>query len=420
MATSRDDMTAVGLRLARTLAVRVTERGLIEKTGRNVTGEQVKAVLMEDLGWVDEEDLRLRKADEEVLRLINEINKPLLIPEESDYEITASVRRGQDWTPSSSSRTATKATDRPGSKLDRLPPLTKKPRIQSPYREVVELVRDAFCGTDRGKVSEASQSMVLVQLKAIKHPDPYIRHIVRDLASSVQANQRSGPLNLLLGHLRLVHTLTAKLSQVEKDCADAAWKCFITVMILATFSRTDSPIVIQICASLCVSQSVLVDSTVAEQVGAENAIEATARPFQFHLRGGAAMLLHFILSKKLASQRLTDLYLTGVAQVLLSGLRGLAASDLSDTKVVIQRIGVCYGAMEFLLVCGLTLDPGTVELVEEVLARLDGNDSELAQAAFVLRYEVTWRSQVPFGKRKPPVSAVPARAAFTNPTEMLI
>ncbi|KAF4647364.1 hypothetical protein FOZ61_004273 [Perkinsus olseni] len=96
MATSRDDMTAVGLRLARTLAVRVTERGLIEKTGRNVTGEQVKAVLMEDLGWVDEEDLRLRKADEEVLRLINEINKPLLIPEKSDYEITASVRRGLD------------------------------------------------------------------------------------------------------------------------------------------------------------------------------------------------------------------------------------------------------------------------------------------------------------------------------------
>ncbi|KAF4698272.1 hypothetical protein FOZ63_025611 [Perkinsus olseni] len=389
MATSRDDMTAVGLRLARTLAVRVTERGLIEKTGRNaVTGEQVKAVLMEDLGWVDEEDLRLRKADEEVLRLINEINKPLLIPEESDYEITASVRRGQDWTPSTSSRTATKATDRPGSKLDRLPPLTKKPRIPSPYREVVELVRDAFCGTDRGEVSEASQSMVLVQLKAIKHPDPYIRHIVRDLAASVQASQRSGPLNLLLGHLRLVHTLTAKLSQVEKDCADAAWKCFITI-----------------CASLCVSQSVLVDSTVAEQ---------------FHLRGGAAMLLHFILSKKLASQRLTDLYLSVVGQVLLSGLRGLAASDLSDTKVVIQRIGVCYGAMEFLLVCGLTLDPGTVQLVEEVLGRLDGNDPELAQAAFVLRYEVTWRSQVPFGKRKPPVSAVPARAAFTNPTEMLI
>lgn len=78
----------------------------------------------------------------------------------------------------------------------------KKPRIESPYREVgvfilaeggyryrcyqvVELVRDAFCGSDRVDVTEASQSMVLMQLKALKHPDPYIRHIIRDLASSV-------------------------------------------------------------------------------------------------------------------------------------------------------------------------------------------------------------------------------------------
>ncbi|EER19680.1 hypothetical protein Pmar_PMAR012668 [Perkinsus marinus ATCC 50983] len=385
MATSHDDMTEVGLRLARTLAIRVSERGLIEKTGRNVTGEQVKAVLMEDLGWVDEEDLRSHGSDEEVVRLINEINKPLTIPDESEYDITVAIRKGQDWTSTSSSRTVTRTGDR---LPDRLPPLVKKPRIESPYREVVELVRDAFCGSDRVDVTEASQSMVLMQLKALKHPDPYIRHIIRDLASSVQSNQRCGPLNLLLGHLRLVHTLTAKVVQVEKDCADAAWKCFIAI-----------------CTSLCVSQSVLVESTVAEQ---------------FHLRGGAAMLLHFILSKKLASQRLTDLYLSGIAQVLLSALRGLATSDLSDSKVVLQRMGVCYGSMEFLMTCGLTLDPGAIGLVEKVLRRLDGADPELAQAAFVLRYEVAWRTQAPFGKRKLPVPAVPSRMASTNPGEVLI
>lgn len=132
------------------------------------------------------------------------------------------------------------------------------------------------------------------------------------------------------------------------------------------------------------------------------------------------MLLHFILSKKLASQRLTDLYLSGIAQVLLSALRGLATSDLSDSKVVLQRMGVCYGSMEFLMTCGLTLDPGTIGLVEKVLRRLDGADPELAQAAFVLRYEVAWRTQAPFGKRKLPVPAVPSRMASTNPGEVLI
>lgn len=40
------------------------------------------------------EDLRSHKSDEEVVRLINEINKPLTIPDESEYDITVAIRKG--------------------------------------------------------------------------------------------------------------------------------------------------------------------------------------------------------------------------------------------------------------------------------------------------------------------------------------